>query len=251
MNAVGSDSVVRSARTVSEATSILSDDKNWKDFDSAVAAFCCNQSMQVCESNTLISTLVGEGELTVTTFLFRISSHLFYVSDLEWFGSHGLLFMVNKLIENEVEKRSLEVRFAAKDSSLEDEVGINRSLRSQLTRVQRAAQDMEWKLQEQLAQANTLLQTEKALNAELQSQIAQLNTQMEHISEIHSEANSHFGDNSAVTSPSTMTTPASTWRDSSRRSTGSSWGGPDGRLMRVAEKLNITPNQAILAEVDD
>lgn len=159
--------------------------------------------------------------------------------------------MVNKLIENEVEKQSSEVRFAAKDSSLENEVDLNRILRSQLTRAQRAAQDMEWKLQEQLAQANNMLQTEKALSAELQSQVAQLNAQMEHISEIHSETNSHFGDNSAVTSPSIMTTPAATWRDSSRRSTGSSWGGSDGRLMRVAEKLNITPNQAILAETDD
>lgn len=167
---------------------------------------------------------------------------------MDWFGSHGLLFIVNKLIENEVEKRYLEVRLAAKDSSFEDEVSINRSLRSQLTRAQRAAQDVEWMLQEQLAQANNLLQAEKTHNAQLQGQVSQLNTQMEHISEIHSETNSHFGDNSAVTSPSTMTTP---WRETSRRSTGSSWGGSDGRLLRVAEKLNITPNQAILVEIDD
>lgn len=158
--------------------------------------------------------------------------------------------MVNKLIENEVDKRSLEIRFAATNSSLEDEVNINRNLRSQLTRAQRSVQDIEWKCQEQLAQASHSLQKEKELNVELRCQLSQLNSQVEHISEIHSETNSHYGDSSVGTSPSTMTTPAATWKDSSRRSTGSSWGG-DGRLMRVAEKLNITPNQAILAESDD
>lgn len=34
----------------------------WKDFDLAVTEFCYSQSLQVFESDTLISTLVGEGE---------------------------------------------------------------------------------------------------------------------------------------------------------------------------------------------
>jgi len=34
----------------------------WKDFDLAVTEFCYTQSLQVFESDTLISTLVGEGE---------------------------------------------------------------------------------------------------------------------------------------------------------------------------------------------
>lgn len=159
------------------------------------------------------------------------------------------MFLVNKLIENELEKRSLETKFSTTETSLEEQVSMNRSLRSQLTRTQRTAQDTEWRLQEQLVQAENHLQMEKSHNATLRNQIDQLNTQVDRISELHSENNSNYGDGSVVTSPtSTMSTPAMTWRDSSRRSTGSSWSGSENRLMRVAEKLNITPNQAIIEE---
>lgn len=33
----------------------------WKDYDIAVSEFCYTQSLQVFESDSLISTLVGEG----------------------------------------------------------------------------------------------------------------------------------------------------------------------------------------------
>lgn len=175
---------------------------------------------------------------------------MYYFIDLEWFGSHGLLFLVNKLIENELEKRCLEMKFSSTEASFEEQVSINRNLRSQLTRAQRAAQDTEWRLQEQLVQAENHLQLEKSQNLTLRNQIDQLNSQVDRISELHSENNSNYGDGSVMTSPaSTMSTPAMTWRDSSRRSTGnSSWSGSESRLMRVAEKLNITPNQAIIEE---
>eukprot|EP01032_Pedospumella_encystans_P025004 gene25004-28266_t len=159
----------------------------WKDFDLAVTEFCYSQSLQ------------------------------YDFIDLEWFGSHGLLFLVNKLIENELEKRSLEMKFSSTEASFEEQVSINRNLRSQLTRSQRAAQDTEWRLQEQLVQAENHLQLEKSQNLTLRNQIDQLNTQVDRISELHSENNSNYGDGSVMTSPaSTMSTPAMTWRDSSR-----------------------------------
>ncbi len=47
-----------------QSNDLLNDPKHvvWKDFDIAVTEFCYSQSLQVFESDTLISTLVGEGE---------------------------------------------------------------------------------------------------------------------------------------------------------------------------------------------
>ena len=159
--------------------------------------------------------------------------------------------MVNKLIENEVEIRSLEARYATSESCLDNEVSTSRTLRSQLTRAQREAQDVEWQYQEQLATAGNMLQLEKELSRELHRQIAQLSMQLSSSAELHSETNSNL-EESSVRSASAMTTPAPSWRDSSRRSTGSSWSS-EGRsqidkLLRLAEKLNITAHQDIIDE---
>lgn len=65
MNEAGSDSVTQSNAAVPTVVtrSYSGDDKVWQEFDLAVAGFCFKQSLEVCESNSLVSTLVGEGKM--------------------------------------------------------------------------------------------------------------------------------------------------------------------------------------------
>lgn len=162
-------------------------------------------------------------------------------SDLDWFGSHGMLFIVNRLIENEVDKHALESRCVAHESSLDTEMSLNRSLRRQLTQTQRASQDNDWRLQEQLVAVTNDLQHERNLSEQLREQIIILETQAEHN---ETASISNFGEFSPTNSVSIATTPAQTWRDQTRRSLSSTWSGSQqaDKLLKVAEKLNITPN---------
>lgn len=159
--------------------------------------------------------------------------------------------VVNKLVEIELENRILEQRCSATESSVEAEVTQNRNLRRQLTNVQRTVQDTEWRLQEQIATLNNTIHQEKTVNVELRERIASLTRSMDTSNEhnIHGDTSS-VGEGSPATTTSVMTTPAS-WRERSRYSGGSSssWNGNDSssrsqsdKLLRIAEKLNITPN---------
>ena len=157
--------------------------------------------------------------------------------------------MVNKLIENELEKRELENKCVAYENTLETESSLNRNLRRQLTQLQRTAQDSEWRLQEQLASTSTQLQVEKSVAKQRQEEISRLETLLNQNDLSNIENESIFGDSSPITSISVTTTPVTStpaWKD--RRSIGS-WSGSGSKrqtekLMRVAERLNITPSAA-------
>lgn len=169
---------------------------------------------------------------------------------MEWFGNHGILVVVNKLVEIELENRTLEQRCSATESSVEAEITQNRNLRRQLTNVQRTMQDTEWRLQEQIADLNNTIHQEKSANTNLQAQLTNLTIRMENFAEqTHGDSNSSMGEGSPATTTSVMTTPAS-WRERGRFSGGSSRSGNESsssrfqsdKLLRIAEKLNITPN---------
>jgi predicted RNase H-like nuclease (RuvC/YqgF family) len=159
--------------------------------------------------------------------------------------------MVHRLIENEMEKRILENKCAAHESSLDTEMALNRSLRRQLTQLQRASQDSEWNLQEQVADLTNQLESERARIQRLHTQVTQLENQVNQQEHTNNTDNiSNFGDNSPATSISVATTPA--WRGDIRSLGSASWSAGSSRhqqdkLMRVAERLNITPN----ANLDD
>lgn len=171
--------------------------------------------------------------------------------ELEWFGNHGLLIVVNKLVEIELENRTLEQRCSATESSVETEISTNRNLRRQLTNVQRTMQDTEWRLQEQIADLNNCVHQEKVANTDLREQVAALSIRLEQTGEhAHGDSNSSVGEGSPATTTSVMTTPAS-WRDRGRFSGGSSRSDSSrfqsDKLLRIAEKLNITSS----GEADD
>jgi hypothetical protein len=214
----------------------------WKDFDLAVCGFCAKQQRLPAQA-TLISTLVGDGTATLACSMLCFCNCMvcYSISDLEWFGSHGILFIVHKLIDNEYEKDALASKCVSHESALETEMALNRSLRRQLSQLQRSSQDSEWRLQEQLAGTVTDLATERAVTLSLRAQIAQLERHSNELELSNIESISNAEDNSPATSVSVATTPAA-WRD--RRSLSSAWsaGGSRGnseKLLRVAEKLSI------------
>lgn len=175
--------------------------------------------------------------------------------ELEWFGNHGFLVVVNKLVEFELENRALEQRCSATESSVEAEIAQNRNIRRQLTNTQRAMQDSEWRLQEQIADLNNTIHQERATNSTLREQIVGLTSRLEQSLEVsHGDSNSSVGEGgSPATTTSVLTTPAS-WRERARYSMGSSRSGSENssrfqsdKLLRIAEKLNLTSN----GEADD
>ena len=161
--------------------------------------------------------------------------------------------MVNQFIGGEADRRILETKCANLENVLDKETGLNRSLRRQLSAVQRAAQDSEWHLQEQLASSSNQLSVERSCNVELRSLLAERELQVLNLRVAAAAAaaattetisNTHGDDNGSetkdispksTTSASMMTTPI--WRErgdlmhsraSSTRSQTSGWGGGGG-----------------------
>jgi hypothetical protein len=76
--------------------------------------------------------------------------------------------VLNRFISSNEERRELDQRMRTAESQLSHETIASRGLRGALQEAQRAAEDNEWHLQEQLATAKNLLLLEKERNRELQ-----------------------------------------------------------------------------------
>lgn len=196
--------------------------------------------------STLLLETVCYYKLVNKEHCINLIINLLPIIELEWFGNHGFLVVVNKLVEIELENRTLEQRCSATESSVETEISTNRNLRRQLTNLQRTMQDTEWRLQEQIADLNNCIHQEKTANTDLRTQVAALSSRLEQAGEhAHGDSNSSVGEGSPATTASVMSTPAS-WRDRGRFSAGSSRSDSSrfqsDKLLRIAEKLNISSN---------
>jgi hypothetical protein len=97
---------------------------------------------------------------------------------LEWCGPQGILFVLNRFISSDEERKELDQRCRTAESLLSSETIASRGLRAALQTAQRTAEDNEWQLQEQLATAKNLLLLEKEGKRELRTKLEPL---VEHV----------------------------------------------------------------------
>ena len=131
----------------------------WSKWNNAIGNYCLHVTLSQGETDKKLATvLIGE--------------------ELEWLGAQSFLFMAQKFTEHEnnlkvSSRRSSDLENAKRsiEIMLNNEIATCSTLRKQIRNVQLSAEDNEWQMQEQLAQINSMLQSERDSNADMKKRL--------------------------------------------------------------------------------
>eukprot|EP01038_Epipyxis_sp_PR26KG_P006581 gene6581-9047_t len=153
------------------------EDLFWSDFNYSVSSFCCGQNLQ--SGNPQNGSLCQESII-----------HALTGEELEWCGYQAVLFVAGEFLTAQHSIKELKLRNAELEWLLSDESSMNNGLRKQMNQMKRIAEENDWKLQEQIVQANSLLNKEKSYSGDLKIQLANCQNQL---IEVESFLNSNDG----------------------------------------------------------
>jgi hypothetical protein len=251
----------------------MNDDQFWDSFQASVSHFCLSKTIDYELEAMPFSLSVEKGTIFISVYIFCISQPdeikitLFMVPiEFDSYGSHNFLFMVNDLKIKDIEIKRLQRHCESFNDSIASESSVSRNLRRQLQEFQVAAHDAEWRLQENIASLHNQVNQERQINQELRSRLSvpresstdrgRTSVAVDDQDVTGGESGSNFGDDTSQTTAASFSQTTPVGRESFRRpasSAGDSTGFSNGngssssaltqrnKLLKVAERLNITP----------